>query len=455
MIQTFAVAHGQLTVPSASSPDGTGTVFNVDAPAYLHDVNGEGICYYWKPNIPATCAPNVRDTPSDLMGMSDSAANYPPLYYSLVGWPTHFFEGATSWYAIRVVSALLSSAVAAIGILALTGPFGRTGVFLATIVLTPAETSFFGTVNPQGLEIATAFTLVAIMLRLVNRPDSSSVWYLALGSSVAILANVRPISPLWAALIIVCLAMLVPAQRWKEFLRRRAFWLAVGLAAFGTILAAAWLRTAQPGKSLLGYPQPDMTLSDLAKYTATNAWYYWKGIVALFGWGDTAPPTWVSLVTGVALASTLIVAVVLGTVREKIAIISGLLSIPVTIVAVQYPMLDTAGVMWQGRYSAPLVNLVWLISIGVVLSHISRRSAVILSWLSLGVSVAINWATISRVVHRYAFGIGSPFLWNAIPSLSLAGMAFMLMAIIIGIAILIRQDFSPQNSYLEWSDDEQ
>src|SRR5665648_752112 len=96
--------------------------------------------------------------------------------------------------------------------------------------ITPMCLFLGGTVNPQGLEVATAFSFWAACLALALGTGAPSTGtFVQVAVSGAVLVNVRASSPVWAVGAVAVALILAPPGRWREVLRQRsARW--VGLA---------------------------------------------------------------------------------------------------------------------------------------------------------------------------------------------------------------------------------
>ena len=167
-----------------------------------------------------------------------------PLYYALVGWPSLAFPDQTGWFLMRLVNAVLCSAFLASGAYVLFSMCRRPLVLAAGLFvgLTPLAVNLAGSVNPSGLEVATAFCVWAVVLAMVHGTSSlppRRVIGIGAVSSVAARhqpgAGVRVDRPGRRAR-----ADLREPERRAEFVRARSTRVLLACAAGATIVMAAW-----------------------------------------------------------------------------------------------------------------------------------------------------------------------------------------------------------------------
>ncbi|OLE29269.1 MAG: hypothetical protein AUG49_00010 [Catenulispora sp. 13_1_20CM_3_70_7] len=143
-----------------------------------------------------------------------SAGNYNPAYYLPVGLPSLVLPGVGALYGMRLMSALLNSALlaAAVGIAA---GWRRPGWPVLGVVVcgTPMTLFLSGTVNSNGME-ATAAVLAwtaGLSLALDTGPKPGQVTRRAVALAVggALLANTRSLGVLFTLSVLVVLAVVV------------------------------------------------------------------------------------------------------------------------------------------------------------------------------------------------------------------------------------------------------
>src|SRR5665648_911104 len=148
-------------------------------------------------------------------------------------------------FGMRLVSAALAAGFLTWGAARVTSTLGaRAATWAIAAAITPMCLFLGGTVNPQGLEVATAFSFWAACLALALGTGAPSTGtFVQVAVSGAVLVNVRASSPVWAVGAVVVALILAPPGRWREVLRQRsARW--VGLTgALASIGAVSWLAT--------------------------------------------------------------------------------------------------------------------------------------------------------------------------------------------------------------------
>ena len=87
----------------------------------------------------------------------------------------------------------------------------------------------------------------------------------------------------------------------------------------------------------------------------------------------------------------------------------GLLAVPASAVAIQYASLDTAGMMWQGRYSLPLLVALGVLGF-VVVRHRHPGLARLVGDALAAALVFGQTALLLRTAHRYASGLEAPLM---------------------------------------------
>ena len=167
-----------------------------------------------------------------------------PLYYTLVGWPSLAFPDQTGWFLMRLVNAVLCSAFLASGAYVLFSMCRRPLVLAAGLFvgLTPLAVDLAGSVNPSGLEVATAFCVWAVVLALVHGTSSlppRRVIGIGAVSSVALVASREP-GFVWIVLAVALALISATSERRAEFVRARSTRVLLACAAGATIVMAGW-----------------------------------------------------------------------------------------------------------------------------------------------------------------------------------------------------------------------
>lgn len=448
-IQAAAVVRGQFIVEGHPDVHRFGFKYkrhDVKVPAEFKNVEESTACFVFFPEAPEKCAKPMPRSEGKTAISSTTAANYPPLYYMAVGWPTLLLDGAASWYAMRFITVLICTGFMALGIVSLARKCGTRYALACAVGFTPTSLAFFASINPQGPEIAMCFALAGLLIPIAagHRPsDRTLVW---VGAVVALIALSRPTAALWAVGIVGMLGLLIRLDVWKSLLRRRAMWVALGLSAMGCVGALAWNQIARPSDSVFGWAEKDADLFEMIeKLQDRFVRPIWDGAFGYFGWSDNPIPEWLHVTSIVICIVFAIAALALGRWRERLAIALGILFVPLSTIALQYSVLRTAGMMWQGRYNLPFV--VALVALAVL--PIARRwgtgaSAVFLALFSVGM---FGWAF--RVSWRYSLGIHTPWDITKLSTDHYFALAMMLFGIGTLWWLFVKRPFDAESTALD------
>ncbi|MFN8109098.1 MAG: DUF2142 domain-containing protein [Thermoleophilia bacterium] len=360
ILKAVGLYHGQLEGRRVVAKDPLDPVrpfiyYVVDVPASYARLPKINSCYYQNRNISVRCAPSPGSSMRIVRG-HPSAGGYPPLYYSLVGWPSRFLSAVPGVYVMRLVSAVLCGVLFALAFAVLRGVLPLwLRLTAVTLSGTPEVWYLAGAVNPNGFEIAAAMLawagLIALVLRV--RDGLPVTWRLcaAAGLGLVALTATRPLSPLFAGIVAVyALASAGPATVRRILRERRAVILlgvgAVAIIATGLIIVASQqLNTITGGSRLPAYYNVPIRLLMLF-----HVWF--SQMIAVFGWLEFGPIA--SPVYGWLMALTVVGALVLLFGRPADAwralgliVITGLGP-----VLLQYQAIRSSGYyIWQGATS--------------------------------------------------------------------------------------------------------
>ncbi|MDO4888434.1 MAG: DUF2142 domain-containing protein [Actinomycetaceae bacterium] len=370
-------------------------------PANYSDANVGAACMFWKPDVAESCASAIPDSHGKEASVFTPAANYPPVYYAAVGWPSLFFDGAPAWYGMRILTALLCSLAVTMGVVCLERTFGMRTALATLVALTPTSLSFFGTINPQGLEIALAYAMACLMAPLACGHRPSRGHLASLGAVAGLLTVVRPSSALWTVLIGLLFAICIRAPMWRHLFSRAAFYVCLGIVALAGVAAVVWNRVARPGENALGWPEPDMSFSEMMERLSSAAGDYWEQAFGNFGWESNPVPDgfgWAFLAVCAVLA---VAALIVGNAGQRAAVVLGIAIVPLSTIFMQFVMLPQTGIIWQGRYNLPIIAAVIVLCSVVVARSWGAWASVPL--LFAFVYFTLIWAL--RTSHRYATGL--------------------------------------------------
>lgn len=411
IVRAASVVRGELV----GTPSPAGHL--VAVPRYIAESHAV-TCFAFNPTVTANCAYTpAADSWQDVQAPT-TAGLYNPLYYALVGLPSLVFHDASGIYAMRILSALLTTLFAALAFaIVFTMRTRRLPLLAFAVAVTPMVLFLGGSVNPSALEATATLAVFCGMLAIVLSPDDSRLTGRAVvvmaGAVVAV--NARGLSPLWVALaLVVPLLLLSDRAALTSLLRRRAVIVLIAVVAAGTIAAGLWTVGTNSLANAIEHPDqalsfPGIGASPLVGFTKVfvGTIGYSQGLVGLFGWLDTPAPDVVLYLWGLAIGAIAVGAIVVLRRRRLLVawvIVAAFLLCPAI---VQAAYIHGGGMIWQGRYNLPLF-LCLVVGLAALLgdtafaraSYAWRRIAVIVVAGAVG---AQFWA-FTTTLRRYAVG---------------------------------------------------
>ena len=418
-VKAVAVARGEFSGVQGPRPTTwtiPGALTTVQVPADYAVVGGLN-CYALMPEHDASCIPGLPSDHTTLVDAYTAAGHYPPLYYLLVGWPSRFLPADPGILAMRLVSGALSTSFVVAGLVALRATRARrVARWGAVSALTPMALFLFATINPNGLEISTAFAAWASSWAIIAARGRVPRHLLVIAAvSFATLANVRALSPLWAV-VIVAITVIGSGRLgtlWRE--RRRLLLSAVVYVILVSVPSVLWaLRygTLLTGEGL--WPQygdkvlavTDMVLSLSKQY---------QQMIGNLGWFDTPVPLLTLLIWSVSLGMLASLALQhRGHASAKVALGVLLAGVVVGPMILQLPGVADAGLVWQGRYTLPIAIGLPLLSAWILTSDDGEdeRDGPVVDRIARGMVVALgiaNALAFYGTARRYAVGTGGPY----------------------------------------------
>jgi hypothetical protein len=449
-VKAASVARGQLV----GEPSAAGSV--VQVPRYVAFTSARS-CYAFQSELPADCAPVAPEGPDDLVDAATTAGLYNPVYYAVVGWPSLLFSGDVGLYAMRIVSALFSSAFLAIAFLQLRSiSRGLIPTLAFAVAVTPMVLFLDSSVNPNSIETTAVLATFTTMLAVVLRPDAAALPMRAgvLAASAFFAVNSRGLSPLWVVIALAAPLLLADRAILRDLVHSRAVRIAAACVLAAAVIAVAWtLGTNSLGGVFIdgGAPvAPDVGTSPVTGflYVLFGTFGYAQGLIGVFGWLDTPSPqvvyfVWAAFVGGLALIGGVVTRG-----RRRLLVILMLAALVLIPPILQGIYITRGGLIWQGRYILPLfvcliVALGVLIAerLGGTLSDGDARALAIIVLSAWGLSHAYAFATALR---RYAVGysgdIGTMLIapsWS--PPLGVAPLLVVFTAVLAaGCVVLVR-----------------
>ncbi|MGO4782157.1 DUF2142 domain-containing protein [Cryobacterium sp. W22_MBD10_FK3] len=348
-IRASAVAHGQFaSVPWDQDP----SLARAEVPRYVahaHDL----ICYKFRPDISAGCVRPVQGNPTDIVVTGTSAGMNSPVYYAVVGLPTLVMDGTAALYAMRAMSAVLSAAALAVMIMQLMQLARFRWTMVATAVATtPMVLYLGGSINPNGVEVASAGALFATLVLTMSTPAPPRLlWERAalVVLSAGALLSTRSIALLWVLIIVGAALAFANSSVLAGLLRKPATWAAMGACAvFGGLTVAWYLGLATFVQRPIGSVDVSPTIEFFTMLLRT--FDFSDGLIGFFGWVDTPSPSFSVVVFSFGIVAVLVAALAWGSRRGKIAV-SCLALVMVLVPAITHAVLvSSLGSIWQGRY---------------------------------------------------------------------------------------------------------
>jgi hypothetical protein len=370
-------------------------------------------CFAFQAEVSADCLDEAVENETEV-SVATPVGTYQPVPYLLPGLAIRLVDSPIAGlYAGRLAMGL--SALAMFGLAVwLLGSFPDPSYAIAGLLLafTPMVAFTASSLNPSSLEIASGFALAAASIRLAfDEEPATSVWFAAAGSA-ALLAMARSITPLW----LLGYAVLVVALRglrslWDTF-RSGLPWSAVGA---GVVVLALALNLGW--ESAFG---PDVTVDlspwreSLAQAAAYLPWIV-RQHIGIFGYLDTSMPQWAYLVWYLLLFSVIVLALLVGTRRERFTLIGLLVTLGVLPVVLLAAVMRHTGFGVQARHIMALTVVIPILAGVIVATRAFRLGEsvprLLPAWVAIGTGAihVVAWYTNAR---RYATGLDGP-IWFA------------------------------------------
>lgn len=411
VMKAAAVVRGEFVGTRDGGPN---TVVNV--PQDLIGANRIP-CFAIHPAINAGCLAALGHD-NNLVPEETWMGYYPPLYYLLVGWPSLFLYAGKAIYAMRLMSALLGAALLAGAFFSAAEARGRALLVPATAALaTPYLFTYIASVNPSGMEMASALCAWTAGIALVDSPPESRRRWILIRFIVAmaVLAQVRDLGPLFVTVIALSMASWYGFRSsWSLLARPGVRLIAIGIAMCAAF-ASFWvlvIGNLSFARSTIGLGPHSGVITTLSK-SALRYVFDLRQLVGNFGWTDTYPPLWVSWLGLGVMAILLAVGLRAASKRQRIIVgasIGFAVLFPILLIAREA---SSEGILGQARYWFPLLAGVLVLAAGAGGSRV-RPSR----WLWAGVAlseVIIGVVCFQVALDRFRFGLGQPEVhagWN-------------------------------------------
>jgi hypothetical protein len=403
-------------------------------------------CSQFDASVPARCLERDAGSWPPMVGRNPAerflnTAVYQPLPYlapALVS-RIHASPNELLWL-MRISTALLCLTLlaAAIGVVWQPG-LGLLPFVGLIVAIPPMEIFLTSSLNPSGLEIASAVAFLAALFRLA-REDEPARWIWAiLGASGTILALSRTPGPLWILLDLGIFLALVGLGRAWALARRQGRW---SISAAALVLAGIALNRIWEG--LYG-PHVAFDPTPLSVSLA-DGWKQLPGVllhqVGVFDYGEFFMPSVAYTAWNAVVVALIAIALLVGTRRERIVLSASVaiaLALPVLLVATT---MRHTGFVLAGRHVLPFSVVVPILS-GEILVQQRHRLRIVGGerlFVPFGIGVAVlQFVGWSADAHRFAVGLGGgwwfldragwtpPAGWWPWLTLAIAGALLLLM----------------------------
>ena len=412
-VKAAASARLQLSGDETGLPSGNGT-FRV--PELYDQALTLPNCFAFSPTTPARCQQDLVGDVAEVTDVPTSAARYNPIYYAIVGIPSLFPTGETTLYLMRLASAMLSAALLASAFRAVAEMKRRSWLMVGLLLtITPTVLNLAGAINPQSVEIAGSIGLWVSLLALVRAPDPALLHRRLVRLTVlsVLFVNSRALSPFFLAVIVLTVALSAPWPNVKAVVTDRRSWPYLSVAFLGTVAAVAWIRVMGGLANSGEIRYPELTPTRVVGLTLEQTAYYFESLVGVFGWLDSRMPEWGYLLFAALLGVIVVIGWTLADRRNKVVILglSGLtLLLPAVLQASQAPYV---GIVWQGRYIAPLaVGIVLLAAFSARDAEDRAPEQLARSVMgTIGIALVLgHLAAFAANLHRFVNGTGSSWI---------------------------------------------
>lgn len=342
-----AVAHGQFR-GTVEARHGRGQLLSVSAD--LVEAAGP-MCASYKYTGPANCRP-VHDLGDGRVEVASGAASYNPAYYVVVGTLTRPFHGFHALFAMRLVTALLSSLLLATAASTIAR-WARSAWPLVGLAVsaTPVLLQSAGVAAPNAVGYSAACLVWAAALSVVSRRGPAPWGALTVGAAVLLVTHTTGV--LWLALVVAAVLALRSRTWWRE--TWRAHRVGLGLTAVTIALTAvacvAWIRWAHTN----ALNEPMTGLQPLGGSLLLSAQTVWAlQTIGAFPLRDMPAPTLVYVVWLAVLGLVVVQGFRSATSRVRwvgAGVLLAWIAVPMALTIVSY---SSEALAWQGRYALPL-----------------------------------------------------------------------------------------------------
>ena len=373
-----------------------------------------------------------------------SAAHYPPTYYALVGPIGLMFPGSGGFYAMRLVSSLLTAIIGAWAFRLALIHGSKTRAVGVVIAFSPMAFSLSGAVNPHGLEIAGAILFwVSCLTALEKLRNNQALSRRLIGSVLAstfLFATVRPASFFW---MIPAIALIIlfsgPRSSMRSLIRTFQGRILSVVVSVGVLLSTALYKLSGVGTAVGGGTEPGLpTYAQNLEAAFDRGDEYFRFMFGWFGWVEfAAPPLALYLCIGAIALAIGFSSLVAGSKKTLIVLLclAAVIFIPIISEGIKA---KTSGFGYQGRYTLALAVGLPILAMWVRGNRLNRSDTRTFSVLAIGTSALASILCLNFALQRYTVGLNGRKFWMLSPEwLPPGGLPIVaLLALAIGTSLM-------------------
>jgi hypothetical protein len=410
-VRAAQVVRGQLDPPAWKKiPQASQAI----VPRYIAYTSRMSKCFAFQPQVSAGCQHELKTDLDAPTTTGTTATPNSPVFYAFVGLPSLFLSGKLALYAMRAVSAGLCAMMIGFAFMAISQLTRRTWAYFAAFTaVTPMLLFLGGSVNPNGVEVASALSLFATLALLFSRPSTRSLLIerlaIVLGSTI-LLTGTRSISLLWVALALGAALLLGDTLVIRPLIRRPLVWVGAGAAALVCLLELVWFRL--PGRTTAPPPLggANTPYYDAFIHMIQNTFEFGNGWIGYFGWLDTPAPSVTLIAWSIAAGALMIAAAAVGRGRARWAVILLFAALVLVPAFSQAAIVNQFGYIWQGRYTLAVFSML-VLAAGIVVDRWVATDSPVIRRIAVATICVLGFGQVAAfftALERYVVGMSAP-----------------------------------------------
>ena len=381
---------------------------------------------------------------SNKVEVASSAAHYPPTYYALVGPIGLMFPGSGGFYAMRLVSSLLTAIVGAWAFRLALMYGSKTRAVGVVIAFSPMAFSLSGAVNPHGLEIAGAILFwVGCLTALEKLRDNQAISRRLIGTvlvSTFLFATVRPAAFFWMIPVVALMILFSgPRSSVRSLIRKYQGRILSVIVSSGVLLSMVLYKVSGIGTAVGGGTEPGLpTYAQNLEAAFDRGDEYFRFMFGWFGWVEfAAPPLAFFLCIGAIALAIGFSSLVAGSKKTLMVILclAAVIFLPIISEGIKA---KTSGFGYQGRYTLALAVGLPILAMWVRGNRLNRSDTRTFSVLAIATSALASILCLNFALQRYTVGLNGRKFWMLSPDwLPPGGLPLIaLLAVAIGTSLL-------------------